>query len=65
MLGRQGNPDASRSSVRSGEGRIQMCGLKDDGSTGAMMKPDGHEMLTVAVDAQMLPRARERADGSL
>jgi hypothetical protein len=37
MLAKGGSEDDSRRSVRSGEGRMQICGLKDDGRTGAIL----------------------------
>lgn len=36
MLASGGSEEESKRSVRSGEGEMQICGLKDDGSTGAI-----------------------------
>ena len=43
MLAKGGSEEDSRRSVRSGEGRMQICGLRDDGRTGTILlesKPD-------------------------
>jgi len=37
MLAKGGKEEESRRSVRSMEGRIQICGLKDDGRIGAIL----------------------------
>jgi hypothetical protein len=37
MLAKDGSEEDSRRSVRSGEGRMQICGLRDDGRTGTIL----------------------------
>jgi len=36
MLGRGGNEEAARAFLRSGDGRMHMCGLRDEGRTGGI-----------------------------
>jgi len=57
MLAKGGREEDSRRSVRSGEGWMQICGLKDDGRTGAILSEIIY-YLGKAVRFTMRPRAR-------